>query len=168
MISSKYVPMTFYFVALAALTIPALYFHNLREQMASHFNASGIADGWMSKSSYVQTYYILLIAIIFLFMGINFSLKKFPDSIINIPNKKYWFDPSRKETALRTIKNFIYLMGILTIYFITLIFISVYRANINGTYSIGNSLWFYLIILITSTLFFVIKIYSYFNKTDNH
>lgn len=168
MINSKYPSIIFYFISIAALIIPAFYYYNLPDEIASHFNVNGNADGWMNKNSYMLTYYLLLSAMIFLFIAINFFIKKAPDKMINIPNKKYWLDPSRKENSISTIKNFIYLMGVLTISFITLVFWEVYKANINGTFNISNSMWFYLVILLVGTTFFVIKMYSYFNKTESH
>ncbi|NMB80248.1 MAG: DUF1648 domain-containing protein [Ignavibacteria bacterium] len=168
MISSKYPSIIFYFVIVVALTIPAFYYNNLPVQIASHFNAKGQADGWMNKSSYMLTNYLILIAMIIMFLSINFFIKKAPDSMINIPNKKYWFDPARKETAINVVKNFIYLMGAMTISFITLISWEVYKANLNRTYNLGNSMWFYFSILFTGTIFFVIKMYYYFNKIENH
>jgi serine/threonine-protein kinase len=165
--NSKYPLLIYYFVVIISLVIPAFYFNRLPEEIASHFNASGRADGWMNKSSYFLTYYLVMLSLIILFTTINFFISRAPEKMINIPNKKYWLDPSRKEEAINSIKNFIYLMGALTITFISFVFREVYTANINRTYNLGNTMWIYLIILFAAVTYIVIKIYSRFNKTGN-
>lgn len=167
MTNSRYPSLIYYFVVVISLVIPIFYYSRLPAEIASHFNSGGRADSWMNKDSYFITYYSIILFMTLMFIGINFFIRKAPESTINIPNKKYWFDPSRKEESILAIINFIYWMGTLTIAFISLIFYEVYSANINRTYYIGSSMWIYLVLLFVLVTYIVIKIYSRFSKTDN-
>lgn len=165
--NSKYPLLIYYFVVIISLVIPAFYYNRLPEEIASHFNVSGRADEWMNKSSYFLTYYLIMLSIAALFSVINIFINKIPEKMINLPNKKYWLDPDRKEESLNSIKNFIYWLGTLTIIFILLVFREVYIANLNRTYDLGNTMWIYLIILLAAVTYTVIKMYSRFNKISN-
>jgi uncharacterized membrane protein YhaH (DUF805 family) len=121
----------------------------------------------MNKSSYFLAYYLIMLSIAVLFSVINIFINKIPEKMINLPNKKYWLDPDRKEESINSIKNFIYWLGTLTIVFILLVFREVYIANLNRTYDLGNTMWIYLIILLSGVTYTVIKMYSRFNKISN-
>lgn len=72
------------------------YYPNLPETVASHFNAFGEADGWMSRQSYLIFQLILLAFISFFSFIFPLLIRKMPSSLINIPNKDYWLAPERK------------------------------------------------------------------------
>ncbi len=165
--NSKYPLLIYYFVVIISLVIPAFYYYRMPEEIASHFNASGSADGWMNKSTYFLTYYLIMLSIAVMFYVINLFLNRIPEKMINLPNKKYWLDPARKEESINSIKNFIYWFGTLTITYILLVFREVYIANMNRTFDLGNTMWIYLIILLAAVTYTVIKMYSRFNKIGN-
>jgi Protein of unknown function (DUF1648) len=64
----------------------------LPERVASHFSADGQADGWMSRSAYLQFISIfgsiVPLAIIVIFRSL-------PVNLINVPNRDFWFSPER-------------------------------------------------------------------------
>ena len=82
------------------------YYPNLPEIIASHFNAAGEANDFMSKQNFVIFEAIILFLIIFEFTLLPLFLRKMPDSLINIPNKKYWLSAERRETTFLVIKKY--------------------------------------------------------------
>ena len=91
-------------VVLSVIFIGQLvYFYpQLPATIASHFNASGQANDWMSKSSF----YIFEVILLLFFLAIGLFLPRLlfslPDSMINLPNKEYWLAPERREQTLNS------------------------------------------------------------------
>ena len=80
-----------------------IYFYpQLPVTIASHFNASGQANDWMSKSSF----YIFEVILLLFFLAIGLFLPRLlfslPDSMINLPNKEYWLAPERRGQTLNS------------------------------------------------------------------
>lgn len=89
-------------VPLAALAVLQnfYYWQNLPERVATHFGPEGIADGWMSRTAACVVMGAFQILMPLLFLGIGYLLYWIPESMINIPNKPFWFHPDRKQASL--------------------------------------------------------------------
>jgi len=97
----------------------AFYFGNLPEIVASHFNAAGEPDGWMSKSSFAIFEAVILLLIAAEFTVLPLLLEKTPDSLINLPNKAFWLAAERRSETFAVIRsNFEWLAVILLVLFI--------------------------------------------------
>lgn len=76
-------------------------------EVASHFNASGQADSFLSRDNYL-TLMILVICLSTLVVGgIGRLLISLPEDSINLPNKAYWLSPERKNDSLNYISNWL-------------------------------------------------------------
>jgi len=77
----------------------------LPERMATHFDMSGNPNGWSSKNSFFVTWYIMIFLLNGIFYLISKIIHKIPESMINIPNKRYWFETEerKKESINRAI-----------------------------------------------------------------
>ncbi|RTL37110.1 MAG: DUF1648 domain-containing protein [Rhodocyclaceae bacterium] len=73
--------------------------------VASHFSASGIANGFMARQAYVMGFSLLLIGIPLLIAFLPGSLARRSGSHLNIPNRSYWLAPERRDTTLSFISN---------------------------------------------------------------
>lgn len=154
--------------SIISLTMPLLFINQLPDLVASHFNGSGEADGWTSKSSLMITYYSVVSIMISIFVIIVVLINKIPDNMINLPNKSYWLEKSRREESIESIRNYLSWIGIVSILFMVFVFSEIYSANIKRTYNIGDSVWIYLVILLISIIFIIIKISLRFNKIEKH
>ena len=76
------------------------YHPKLPDTVASHFNGSGEADGFSSKLTHSITMVCLQAGMVLMFLILGFALKKLPTSMVNIPNKDYWFAPERKDETI--------------------------------------------------------------------
>ena len=56
------------------------YYPRLPDRIASHFGASGQADGWSSKAAFFATNLGIALAMALLFLFIGWAIKKVPDS----------------------------------------------------------------------------------------
>jgi uncharacterized membrane protein len=91
------VPKRLFFVILAAGLLQLFHdFPLLPERMASHFAASGYANGWMTKSQFLMTYAVILLPTLFLEFRLYRRIARTPDKKLNLPNKEYWLAPERR------------------------------------------------------------------------
>src|SRR5579862_4934933 len=86
----------------------ALAFRNyplVPNQMASHFDIFGAANGWMSKPAFFA-FYAAMIALAF---AVEFfvprSIARSSTSRINLPNKEYWLAPKQRNETLNYLKR---------------------------------------------------------------
>ena len=121
----------------------------LPEKMASHFNAAGKPNGWMSKQAFLRLDLFLVGILAFLFYFSGFFMNKIPTAFINLPNKDFWLAPERRDQSLRVIANFLLWLGNGTLIFVFVLQQHVIHYNLNsGKYFVGIGAW-------TPTIFYI-------------
>jgi len=101
----------------------------LPAQIASHFGAGGVPNGWMSRSFYLLfmlAFAVILPLVIVLAMGV---LPRYRANAINIPNRAYWLDPVRRQATLDYLAAHACWLGSLMVVFITAIHFLLIEAN---------------------------------------
>jgi serine/threonine-protein kinase len=83
-----------YFVLFAALLVAR---RQLPERVATHFNAVGQADGWMSRDGHLMFFGLFGLLLPVLIVGLCYAVRFFPASMVNIPNREYWTAPERRR-----------------------------------------------------------------------
>lgn len=140
------------------------YYPNLPERMASHFNAFGEPDRWMSKSGFMIFESIILLLVIGEFTLLPSLIKNLPDSLINLPNKDYWLAAERRDKTFSILKRFFEIFSILLL----MLFISVnefvFRANLNRQ-ELPNYVWLILLIFLAVVSYLTIRLSAKFKKT---
>lgn len=71
----------------------------LPDKIASHFNGSGVANGWTSRSSFTASMLAVGIGVPVFVIGIMYSIRFFPAKYLNVPNPSYWRDPKNYRRA---------------------------------------------------------------------
>lgn len=124
------------------------YYPNLPERMASHFNASGKPDGWMSKSVFLIFEGVVLTMIIAEFTLLPLLIEKMPDSLISLPNKDYWLANERRAETFSAIRVYFewFSVGLLGLFIAINEF--VFRANLNQK-NLSDWTWIILLIFLT-------------------
>ena len=102
----------------------------LPERVASHFNAQGLADGWMQKGSFLALFAIINGLMAMTFLGIPLWFNRISYELFNLPNKEYWLAPERRGQTLLNLKQHVLGMGLLTIIFLIYTFQDVIHANL--------------------------------------
>ncbi len=101
----------------------------LPAQIASHFGAGGVPNGWMSRSFYLLfmlAFAVILPIVVVLSMG---ALPRWKPGAINLPNRAYWLDPVRREATLNYLAAHACWLGSLMVIFITAIHFLLIEAN---------------------------------------
>ena len=109
----------------------------LPERIASHFGASGEANGYMDRSSFLTLHGFLAVFLTLMISGVSFLLPSLPNESINLPNKAYFLAPERRRETLDYLISRMMVFNSATLLLITAIFQVVYEANIQGKNSIG-------------------------------
>jgi uncharacterized membrane protein len=166
MSNTRYPAIIFAALVIASITVPIFYYSALPDRIASHFDFNNRADGWMKKESFliIETAVILFLSAMF-FSIIHF-LPRFPDSMINLPNKEYWLKSENREEAFRKLRDFFYWTGTLTLGFLLLVFYEVCSVNMAGRNTMSREIWIYLLLFLAAVTFLVIKIYLQFNRIE--
>jgi len=86
----------FFAIALAAIAQCVHDFPLLPERLASHFAASGAANGWMTKSQFFLTYAIMMAPALVVEFWVGRSVARKPGARLRMPNKEYWLAPERR------------------------------------------------------------------------
>jgi len=149
-----------FIVVLAAVGI-ALGVHNnalMPERVASHFNAQGIANGWMPKDALLWTN----IGIYF-FMAALFTL--IPVQWMNFPNRSYWLAPERAAATEALMSASYSRMGAATIIFLILVMQMVYQANLTSSPSLGRGFMVWFVLFVGYTVWETVRILKKFSKT---
>lgn len=89
----------FWLTALAASgTYFLLTYGGLPERVATHFNAAGNPNGFMTKDGYLAFFITYTLFLNVLFGAAFLFVKKIPVALLNIPRKDYWTStPERME-----------------------------------------------------------------------
>ncbi|PWB77728.1 MAG: hypothetical protein C3F15_02690 [Holophagae bacterium] len=104
---------------------------HLPEVVASHFGASGVANGWMPRDTHcllAQGLFVFLTAM-FCFMG--WMMLRIPAKWVNLPNKGHWFAAERETDTRRHLSGWSYGFGAVVNLFLIFAFHLVYRANLS-------------------------------------
>ena len=101
----------FYLIAICLTVVVLTTIRRLPPVVASHFDASGVPNGWSSRSTYVL---LLLIIGVVLPLGITVLMTSLtrtgsPERL-NIPARDYWARPEHAPEAVRRVTRALLVM----------------------------------------------------------
>ncbi len=135
----------------------AYYYPALPEKMASHFNAFGEADDWMSKPNFFIFEGVILLLILAEFTLIPYLMKILPDSLINLPNKNFWLEKERREETFAAIRNYFEWLSILLLLLFIAVNQIVFRANLLKENLSPLAIWLILGGFFAFVIFWLVK-----------
>lgn len=71
----------------------------LPARVAIHFDASGDANGWISRESHTAGFIALGLGLSAFLLGIAYIIRFFPASTLNVPRQAYWRAPENYPRA---------------------------------------------------------------------
>jgi uncharacterized membrane protein len=105
--SEPRLPKTLFLVILAAALAQCIHdYPLLPDRLASHFSASGMPNGWMTKTQFFVTYGIVLLPALYIEFRLPRRIAKTPAARLNLPNKEYWLAPERRAETFAYFEKF--------------------------------------------------------------
>lgn len=101
----------------------------LPEKIATHFNAAGQPDGWMSRSAHLGGFLAMGLGMSAFVILLCYAIRWFPAANLNVPNKDYWQKPANRPAALSFIFLHSFWLGTLSLAFIVAVNHFVVAAN---------------------------------------
>ena len=163
----------FYTLFLGELLLIAgcmMYFYPLLpDTMAIHFGGDGQPDGWETKESFYIFYSLLVLGLSGLFQGLKVALPKMPVSLINMPNKEYWFAPERAKDSFGILTGFFERMTCALVLFLGVIFADTCVSNLREVVQLNTMTFIPLLLLFVGFVFWnVIWLLRKFNVVSSH
>jgi serine/threonine-protein kinase len=120
----------FVLLLIVAVALMVVYYPQLPERMASHFDGAGRANGWSSKAFFfgVQVFVLLLVTVCFAILPRR--IQTLPPDKINLPNKSYWLAPERREATMASVVSAITWFGCAVLVFLIAVTWLVIRVNL--------------------------------------
>ena len=97
--------------------------------VASHFVASGAANGVMPRGPFVASMLALVVLVPALLYSIGWLSARIPTRFVNLPNKQYWLAPERRDATLVSLGRFGVWAGYATLAMLCILHWFVVRAN---------------------------------------
>lgn len=116
---------------------------NLPDRVASHFDASGAANGWTTRSGYLA-FDIGITALMMIGIPMLRGLANGSGTGVNIPNRDYWFRPENRATLKRLLTGDLVFIACATGLLLTWLTISVVLANQQAVPALGS--WSLLVV----------------------
>ncbi len=161
------------FLLIGLAFLQARYFAPLLpEQVASHFDAAGQADGWSSKSEFLATNLAIAVGMALLFLGVTVLINKVPNDWINLPNKDYWLAPERRAATLATINGQMEWLAAATLAFMLGLTQLTIQANLASAAALpGEAFWLffggYMVFMVAWLIWLLRKWYARPPKGDD-
>ena len=105
-------PLLFLIVSAIAFIISLFYFlPGLPDRLATHFGGTGQANGWMTRDQHIIGITLLGFGLPVLVIGICYSLRFFPSSMLNVPRASFWRSPEYYPEACRILLRWSFWFG---------------------------------------------------------
>lgn len=90
----------------------------LPDHVASHFNASGQADGWMPRSSVSRFALTMGCGLSFSMIAVFWLIRFLPARLMNLPNRDYWLVPERRQATYAVFSRYSFGLACITTAFV--------------------------------------------------
>lgn len=165
--SSARLPISvFLAVALAALARCIYFFPRLPERMASHFDISGVPNGWMTKPLFFAIYAgAVALSSVVIFVPAR-TIARLPASRINLPNKEYWLAPERRpETLAYFERSFAWLGCALLVLEVLALDLAMQANLVTPSRLASKPMLVYLSLFLCYTILWMIRFVRHFSST---
>jgi uncharacterized membrane protein len=115
---------------IAVVAQAVVYYPQLPERMASHFNGAGQPNAWSPKLGFFGLQAFVVAVVTASFALLPAWIQRLPARLINLPNKDYWLAPERHATTMASVGAALTWFGCVVLTFILVITWRVIRFNL--------------------------------------
>jgi uncharacterized membrane protein len=123
----------FFAIVLAGV---AQCFHDfplLPDRVASHFGASGMPNGWMTKPQFFTIYAVMLLPALAVEFWVARRIARTDGARLNMPNKDYWLSPERRAATFAYFTSFFAWYGCALLALLVFVMGLAMRANLDSS-----------------------------------
>ena len=133
--------------------------------VASHFNAAGIANGFMPRAAYLGLMMVLVAAVPLVTMVMSGVALSKPGARINLPNRDYWLAPERRAGTIAFLQAHMAGFSALLVVFLAYGHWLVVRANLSGAQQLQAG-WMQagLCVFIGATILWIVLLIARFRR----
>lgn len=129
-LAGKQIPRLLFFLIILVTLGQCIHdFPLLPDRMASHFGASGLPNGWMTKTQFFIIYAVVLLPALLIEFWLHRKVSKTPEARLNLPNKDYWLAPERRAETFAYFEGFFAWYGCAFLFVIATVMGLAMRAN---------------------------------------
>ena len=143
------------FLVLVACAVVFVWFTSrfLPEVVASHFGASGAANGFMPRTFYVRFMLVFVAALPLFVVFLTTATLNSPNVRINLPHREYWLAPEQRAETIEYLRQHMARFGTMLVVFLCSVHWLVVRANAVVPPTLSSS-WFIggLVVFLVSAL----------------
>jgi hypothetical protein len=113
----------------------------LPSHVASHFDASGTPDGWMSRNTYLGWMSGVAIGVSGVFVSIFLGIRFLPPSTINLPRREYWLAPERSASTMAFLMRAGIWLACISLWLLLGVHLFVLSANSSEPVHLSAAIW---------------------------
>ncbi len=136
-------------LVLVSLVEATRQWNSAPDRVPSHFDAAGRPNAWSSRDEFFVLQVGVTLGIAALLIGIPWLMKFAPASLINLPNKSYWFAPERREETMDRLVSYFDVFASATVLLLLVVFELTSLASRGG----GLSTNYFLPVLVSYLVF---------------
>ncbi len=141
------------------------YYPQLPERVASHFDAGGRPNGWMTRDTFIGFYWGMAGLAALIFLGLPRFLRRAPNKRINLPRREHWLAPERRAETVAYLGRQLLWMGCATLMFSIGVFHLAIQANLTDAPRLSPAAFQLIVAYLIFTLLWVVRLVFKFRRT---
>lgn len=138
--------------------------NDIPDPVATHFDMTGKADGWMSKGSFLYSTLGLATATSGLLIAVFWGLRFLPRSVINLPHRDYWLSTDQRPFTFSYLFQWGVDLAAATTAWQAYLYFAVLQANRTNPRHLSPTIWIATVIFLGLVLFQIIRLFRRFSK----
>ncbi len=155
---------TFVLLLVLAAGQAAWFWPQLPETVASHFDGSDRPDAWSSRGEFFAVHGGVLVLTALVFLGLPRVIGRLPNSLINLPNKRYWLAPERRRESLDHLARQLHWFGAASTALVIYVVQIVIDTNISSEYQLSDTMVWALVLYGLFVIVWLVKLLSRFGR----
>lgn len=134
-----------------------VYGPRLPDVVASHFDSAGRPNGWMSRTTFLLVYAVMMTLLTLVFSFLPRNVMRLPRSTVNLPHREFWLAPERRAQAMAMLQERMLWFGNATMLFMIAVFQMAIEANLDHPPRLSSAVFWVLIVYFVITAAWLIE-----------
>jgi uncharacterized membrane protein len=158
----------FVFLTLLAALQGYYYASQLPDVLASHFGSGGRPNGWQSQTGFFSLELVVVVMAAFFAFGVPRIIARVPLSLVNVPNKEWWFGPQRRDSTQAFFRVQFGWFGCALLGFLLFVNELVFRANLASPRRLnGTAFTIAMLTFLAFVAIWTLRLIGHFAKREN-